>query len=255
MRNFNLFLLSCALLLTFTESNGQPLRVAVAANAQGLIKKLKVDFKKRTGIGLETIIGASGKLSAQIMNGAPYDIFLSADREFPDKLYAAGYGLRKPGVYALGSLIVCHLNSNGLKDWRSVALSSSVKKIAVANADTAPYGRAAKECLEFYGLSDKLSQKLIVGESISQVNSYIQTANVEMAFTTESFLYDIPDKSGFVWTRIDQRSYGEIAQGAILLAYSTKKNAQNARKFYDYLFSAPAQKIIANSGYHLPNQH
>ncbi|MDQ1142492.1 molybdate ABC transporter substrate-binding protein [Pedobacter agri] len=233
----------------------QPLRVAVAANAQSVIKKLQADFKKRTGIELEVIIGASGKLTAQIMNGAPYEIFLSADTEFPDQLFAKGYGLKSPKVYALGSLIVCGSAKGEVKNWQSLLKSIQVKKIAIANPKTAPYGKAAQESLKFFGLENDIASKLVFGESISQVNTYIQTSAVEVGFTTEAFLYERVDHSKVKWVRVDPKSYGKIEQAAILLKYANQTNLDKATQFYNYLSSPSARKIIDANGYHLPLQN
>ncbi|UKT64258.1 molybdate ABC transporter substrate-binding protein [Pedobacter mucosus] len=240
------------LLATNFHSSAQTLRIAVAANAQGLIKKLQADFKKQTGIETESIVGASGKLTAQIMNGAPYDVFLSADTEFPNKLFNAGFGLAKPKIYALGSLIICGSATGDLKNWQILLQSETIKKIAIANPKTAPYGRAAEESLKFYKLDANLKSKLVYGESISQVNTYLQTRTVNIGFTTESFLYENINKSGLKWARVDEKSYGKIEQAVILLSNAKKSGMVNAQKFYDYISSATAKKIIANSGYHLP---
>ncbi|KQM72637.1 molybdenum ABC transporter substrate-binding protein [Pedobacter sp. Leaf216] len=245
------FLLLIFLAVHFCAS-AQKLRIAVAANAQGLIKKLQLDFKKQTGIETEAIIGASGKLTAQIMNGAPYDLFLSADTEFPEKLFKAGYGIKKPKIYALGSLIVCSTFDGDISNWQAMIKSEQVKKVAIANPKTAPYGRAAQESLKFYQLEGQIAPKLVFAESISQVNTYLQTAVVSMGFTTEAFLYENSDKTKLKWTRINPESYARIEQAVILLANANKTGLAKANKFYDYLSSASARKIIASNGYHLP---
>jgi len=232
--------------------SAQKLRIAVAANAHGLIKKLQTDFKKRTGIETEVIIGASGKLTAQIMNGAPYEVFLSADTEFPDRLFNDGFGLAKPKIYALGSLIICGSAIADFKNWQSILNSGQVRKVAIANPKTAPYGKAAEESLKFYKLETKIKSKLVYGESIAQVNTYIQTGVVDWGFTTESFLYEKSDKTKWKWARVDEKSYGKIEQAVVLLSYAKKSGNSNAKKFYDYLSSSSARKIIASNGYHLP---
>ncbi|RZL32780.1 MAG: molybdate ABC transporter substrate-binding protein, partial [Pedobacter sp.] len=234
------------------NSSAQKLRIAVAANAHGVIKKLQADFKKQTGIETEAIIGASGKLTAQIMNGAPYEVFLSADTEFPDKIFKDGFGLVKPKIYALGSLIICGSAQGDFKNWPAVLSDEKIKKIAIANPKTAPYGRAAEESLKFYKADSKIKSKLVFGESISQVNTYLQTGVVDIGFTTESFLYENSDKSKLRWARVDEKSYGKIEQAVILLSYAKKSRNGNAQKFYDYLSSSSAKKIIASNGYHLP---
>ena len=234
------------------QLSAQVLRIAVAANAQQLIKRLQKDFERKTGIKSEAIVGASGKLTTQIMNGAPYDVFLSADTEFPQKLYAKQFGLQPPKIYALGSLIICGKTNLDLKNWPKILSGNKARRIAIANPKTAPYGKAAEEALKYYQLKDKISSKLVYAESISQVNTYIQTGAVELGFTTESFLYEHNDKSKLKWARVDAGSYGEIEQGAILLAYAKKGKLKEATQFFDYLSSSAAQQIIRKSGYHLP---
>jgi molybdate transport system substrate-binding protein len=252
-KKFNRYLLAF-LLSAFLGFNctAQTLRIAVAANAQGVIKKLQADFKKQTGIETEVIIGASGKLTAQIMNGAPFDVFLSADTEFPEKLYQAGFGLQKPKIYALGSLVVCGNIKGELKNWQKLLTSDQLSKIAIANPKIAPYGKAAEQALKFYGLTHQVNAKLVFGESISQVNTYLQTGVVAIGFTTEAFLYEPNTPSGLKWARVDQRSYEEIAQSAILLTFAKKGKLAAATRFYNYLYSASAKKIIRTNGYHLP---
>lgn len=228
----------------------QTLRVAVAANAQNLIKKLQVDFKNKTGITFEVVVGASGKLTTQIMHGAPYDVFLSADSNFPLQLFNAGFGLEKPVIYAKGSLIICAKRGTNLVNWQQAILNPAIKKIALANPKTAPYGKAAAEALGFYNLNEKITAKIVFGESISQVNTYLTTGNAQVAFTTEAFLYERLDKNKIVWKRVDSKTYSEIKQSAILLKHAGKSKDNAARKFYTYLLSSSAQKIIGKSGYH-----
>jgi len=247
---FSIFLV--ILMAASLNSAAQKLRIAVAANAQGVIKKLQADFKKRTGIETEAIIGASGKLTAQIMNGAPFEVFLSADAAFPEKLFKEGFGLAKPKIYALGSLIICGSAKGDFKNWPAMLKSEDVKKIAIANPKTAPYGRAASESLQFYKLDAKVKNKLVFGESISQINTYLQTGVVNIGFTTESFLYENVDKSELKWARVDESSYSKIEQAVILLSQAKKSGNSNAQKFYDYLSSAAAKRIISGNGYHLP---
>jgi molybdate transport system substrate-binding protein len=252
--NISKTLVVALLLLSTGQLSAQPVRIAVAANAQGLIKKLQTDFKKRTGLQTETIIGSSGKLTTQIKNGAPFDVFLSADTNFPEQLYTAGFGIKKPVVYALGSLIIFGDNKLDLNKWQNLLNTDLITKIAIANPKTAPYGRAAEEALTYYKLKEKVSVKLIYGESISQVNTYLQTGAVAIGFTTEAFVYEISNKSRFKWIRIDQKSYGPIAQGAILLTHAKGGRLAEATRFFDYLTSAAARKIISSNGYHLPHK-
>lgn len=226
----------------------QGLKVAVAANLQSVIKVLDADFKSKTGIVVEPIIGSSGNLVAQIKNGAPFDVFLSADMSFPDALYKAGFTLDKPVVYALGKLIICSTQNLDIKHWQTLILKDEVKKIAIANPAIAPYGKAAKEALVKLTLLDKITPKLVTGESISQVNTYIFNDAVSVGFTSQSFIYDSGQSKKLYWAAIDPKRYDPIQQGIVILKHAP--NSAHAEKFYKYLLSSSAKAIFKKYGYH-----
>jgi molybdate transport system substrate-binding protein len=231
---------------------GQPLRVAVAANAQYVVKALQADFKKKTGINLEIISGSSGKLTAQIKNGAPYDLFLSADMDMPLHLFQTGFGLSKPRVYASGSLIICSALNVSLKNWPALLIQPQIIKIALANPTLAPYGKAAEATLRHYKLWDNVQSKLIFGESIAQVNTYLTTGAVPVGFTTEALIYENLKKKKLNWVRVDPKLYPAIQQGVIVLKHAQKNNQKQAMQFYNYLFSAAAQQLFRQNGYQVP---
>lgn len=247
---FRKLILSTSLILTVLSAMAQqPIRVAVAANAQYVLNKLAADFKHKTGIEVEVISGSSGKLSTQIKNGAPYDIFLSADMDFAQSLHAEGFALAKPRVYALGSLIVCSTTGADVQNWKSYIAKNTAGKIAIANPKLAPYGNAAEQALNNLKLYDAVSSRLVFGESISQVNTYVLKGIVNIGFTTESLVYELTDQPNFKWQRVDPSVYQSIKQGAILLKYSKNKNFLNKKRFYDYLFSNGAKAIFKQFGY------
>ena len=233
-------------------TQAQPLRVAVAANAQFVTKALQADFKKKTGIETEVIVGSSGKLTAQIKNGAPYDVFLSADMEFPKALYNEGFGINRPKVYALGSLIVCSTSDFDVKNWRNLLVTGKVNKIAIANPALAPYGKAARQVLRNYGLWDKINTKMVFGESISQVNTYIAAGAVSLGFTTEALICESPDAAKLKWLKVDHKAYDEIKQGMLILLYAKKGNYNKAIKFFNYLQSPAARQLFVKNGYRIP---
>ncbi|QNK64206.1 molybdate ABC transporter substrate-binding protein [Pedobacter sp. PAMC26386] len=227
----------------------QPVRVAVAANAQFVLRKLASDFTERTAISVEIISGSSGKLTAQIKNGAPYDLFLSADMEFAQNVYDAGFALLKPKVYAMGSLIVCSVTGVAIENWKTIIIDPKLGKIAIANPDLAPYGKASLQALNYYGFYNKLSSRLVFGESISQINTYVLKGIVNIGFTTESLVYELSPADLFKWQKVDPRAYAPIKQGAVLLKHSKNKNFTKNKRFYDYLFSADAKAIFGQFGY------
>lgn len=228
----------------------QNIRVAAAANLQSVIEVLQKDFKQRTGVVIEPIVGSSGKLVAQISNGAPFDVFLSADMDFPENLFKNGFAVKKPVVYAAGSLIICSSQNIGFNNWERLLMSPRVKKIAIANPSIAPYGKAATELMQGKGILDDIRSKIVYGESISQVNTYITTGVVDVGFTTQVLVKEAGNKTSLYYQVIDPRQYQPILQGMVLLKHAA--NNPNAEKFYRYILSAGAKKIFMNYGYRMP---
>ncbi|MVN23355.1 molybdate ABC transporter substrate-binding protein [Mucilaginibacter arboris] len=237
--------LACLLLPFLTLA--QTIKVAVAANLQGVIKVLQEDFTQKTGTQIEPIVGASGNLTNQIKNGAPFDVFLSADMAFPENLYKAGFSTGKPIIYALGSLIICSNQNLGFNHWEQLLQSNSITKIAIANPATAPYGKAATEVLERKGILQKIQPKIVYGESIAQVNIYLTTGVATVGFTTEALISDAANKQQLYWKKIDAADYQPIEQGMVILKHATK-NIQ-AEQFFKYMQSASARTILKKYGY------
>ena len=243
------FLAVTVFLITGIATYAQGLKVAAAANLQGVIKVLQKDFQQRTGIVIEPIIGSSGNLVNQIKNGAPFDVFLSADMKFPEALYKDGFSIKQPVVYASGSLIICSTQDIGFDNWERVLLSERVKKIAIANASIAPYGRAAEEALKLKGVLDDVKSKVVYGESIAQVNTYISTGVVDVGFTTQALVKDAGDKVRLYFKVIDPKDYSPIQQGMVIVKQT--KNSAEAEKFYQYILSPAAKAIFKGYGYHV----
>lgn len=227
----------------------QNVRVAAAANLQSVIEVLQKDFKQKTGISIEPIVGSSGKLVAQISNGAPFDVFLSADMSFPETLFKRGFATKQPVVYAGGSLIICSSQNIGFENWERLLLTARVKKIAIANPAIAPYGKAAEELLKHKGILDEVKSKTVYGESISQVNTYITTGVADVGFTTQSLVKDIGPKTALYYKVIAPKYYKPILQGMVLLKHGAGN--PDAEKFYWYVLSPAAKSIFASYGYRM----
>ena len=226
---------------------GQSIKVAVAANLQSIIKVLAQDFNQKTGLTIEPIIGASGNLAAQIKNGAPYDLFLSADMNFPSQLYNEGFSSQKPIVYAKGSLIICSNQDIIIENWGNLLQSGKVVKIAIANPKIAPYGKATEEALTKLDILKNIQPKLVYGESISQVNTYITTGVVDIGFTTQAMVTDQTNKNKLYWKVVDANLYQPIEQGMVVLKSADNNNS--VQKFYQYLLSTSAKAIFEQYGY------
>jgi len=250
--NINLKLLikvlGVACLFWTDQAFAQNLKVAVAANLQSVIKVLGQDFKQKTGITIEPIVGSSGNLTTQIRNGAPYDVFLSADMGFPETLFKEGFSTKKPVVYAQGSLIICSNQNIGFENWERLLMTPRVKKIAIANPAIAPYGKAAEETLKDKGILNDIKPKIVYGESISQVNTYITTGEVEVGFTTQALVKDPASKTQLYWKIIDPKTYNPIEQGMVIIKHASEN--PDAEKFYQYIASPAAKAIFEQYGYH-----
>jgi molybdate transport system substrate-binding protein len=241
-------LLASVLLLLFTSAvfQQEKITVAVAANAQYAMKEIEVQYEKETGTQIELVISSSGKLTAQIKEGAPYDVFLSADMEFPEALYKEGLTVDAPKIYGYGKLILWTMKNLDLKK-KDLLLSPGVKTIAIANPKVAPYGEAAISAMKFSKQFEKAEKKIVYGESISQVSQYIFSQTADVGFTAKSVVLSPEMKNKGKWIDVDIKAYSPIAQGAALLKASRNKGA--AEKFYKYLYSEKAKAVFRKYGY------
>jgi len=226
--------------------------VAAAANVQFTLDDLKAEFTRETGIGVKAVIGSSGKLTSQIENGAPFDVFLSADMKYPAKVYKDGFSLQAPKVYGYGVLVLWTIKDLDLSKGISVLSDAAIGKIALADPQLAPYGREAVNALKFYKLYESLQKKLVMGESISQANQFITTGAADIGFTAKSIVLAPNMKDKGKWIEVDPQAYKPIAQGVIVLKYAQQDHLKEAAEFYDFLFSSPAQEIFKKYGYKLP---
>lgn len=241
------FLVLLSLLSIF--SNAQQLRVAVAANAQFVSVKLKEEFKKETGIDAELTIGSSGKLTAQIEQGAPFDVFMSADMKYPKELSDKGFTLDTPKIYAYGTLVIWSMQKRDLSKGLAIILNNDIIKIAVANPKLAPYGEATIAALTKQNLLQKVKPKIVYGENISQVNQYLLSGAAEIAFTAKSVVMDTAVSGKGNWVDVNKNLYDPIAQGVVVIKAAA--NADAAQKFYKFLFGKEAKAIFIKYGYRL----
>jgi molybdate transport system substrate-binding protein len=244
----NISLLIPILFLTGSTFQQDKVTIAVAANAQYPMKEIEKQYEKETGKQVELIIGSSGKLTAQIREGAPFDIFLSADTEYPQLLYKESLTLSEPKIYAYGSLVLWTCKEFDLLNM-NVLLLPEVKVITIANPKIAPYGQAAIDVMKYYKLYEKAEPKLVYGESISQVNQYISSKAADIGFTAKSVVLSPEMYGKGKWMEIDKKAYRPIAQAAVLLKYSKERNFADAQLFYNYLYSEKAKNIFKKYGY------
>jgi molybdate transport system substrate-binding protein len=245
-----LFFLFIALLFALYLSAQTKITVAVAANMQYAMDSLKAEFNKTDNTEIDVVLGASGKLTQQIMQSAPFDIFISADTAFPKKLADTGFAAAPPKVYAQGLLVLWSVKddvqpSADLK----LLVNENIQHIAIANPKTAPYGAAAEFILKKYNLYDKIASKLVTGESITQTSQFIATQAADVGFTAKSIVISDEMKGKGKWVELKRNDYPPIKQAAVLLKYGQENHAAEAKKFYDFLFSAKAKAIYKKFGY------
>jgi len=238
------------LFLIINFAYGQTITIAVAANASYVIPKLVQKFKQsHPNIDIKVILGASGNLTAQINQDAPYDIFMSANMKYPNALYKTKKAITKPKVYAKGSLAILSITKRDFSKGIDIILDKDIKTIAVANPKTAPYGIVTKQALKNSMLYDKVRSKFVYGQSISQTLTYtLRAANI--GFVAKSLLFSSKMarfKKGINWEDVDHTLYKPIDQGIVILLNG--KNKQLVKEFYDFIFTNDAKKILENFGY------
>lgn len=239
------------MLITFASASS--INIALATNVSYTISDLKHSFKKiYPDIDVKITLSGSGSLTSQIKNGAPYDIFMSANMDYPQALYKDNLTLTKPKIYAQGSLAILSAKKRDFSDLSKLLQSRDIKHIAIANPKTAPYGKASIETLKNLKLYKNLKKKFVYAQSISQTITYIMTA-VDIGFIAKSSLYSSnmkQYKKGTHWLALDSNLYTPINQGIVILKHA--KNNEDAKKFYKFILSEKAREIFKKFGYTLP---
>lgn len=230
----------------------ETLTVAIAPNVKFAFDDLQAEFKKESGIDLKPVYAASGALTAQIKNGAPFDVFVSADMSFPEEVFKSGFAAAPPKPYAYGILVLWTAKDLDLANWKALLADPRVEKIAVPNPKTAPYGREAMKLLAHLKLDETLKAKLVYAESIGQSASYVQTRVVDVGFNAKSVAASKEMQGKGKWMEIREAPVEPIAQGAVILKHGQETSPAAAKKFFDFLYSPKARAIFAAHGYLLP---
>jgi molybdate transport system substrate-binding protein len=241
------------LLLVHGMLFAKSVNVAVAANVSYAIKDLVKEFNKLyPDIKVRVVLGSSGKLTAQIKNKAPIDIFMSADMRYPEALYSQKIATTKPTVYAQGVLALLSVKKRDFSKGIDILKDKSIRVIAISNPKTAPYGIAAMEALKGANLLQKVKAKFVYGESVSQTISYSVTA-ADIGLVAKSALFS-PKMTAFKetqnWIEIDRKTYTPINQGVVIIRGA--KGKKGVSEFYNFLLSKKAQNIFKHFGYIMP---
>jgi molybdate transport system substrate-binding protein len=242
-----------ALPLAGSYAHAQSVKVAASADLKFAMQELAAQFEKQNGAKLDVTYGSSGNFLAQIQNGAPFDLFFSADSEYPKKLEAVG--VAEPGTlreYAVGHIVIWTPSDSGInpaKDGWKCLLDQRVKKIAIANPEHAPYGRAAGAAMKKAGIYEQVKPKLVYGENISQAAEFVQSGSAQAGIVALSMAVSPAMKNGNRW-EIPADSYPSIKQAAVLLQASKNKDA--ARQFLDFVSGSQGQEILKRFGFTVP---
>jgi len=226
------------------------INIAVAANVSYAIEELKAEFAKTNpDTNVRVTLGSSGKLTAQIKNGAPYSLFMAANMKYPEALYSDKISVTKPVVYAQGALAYLSTKKQDYTKGITFLADKAISKIAIANPKTAPYGKAAVEAMKNAKIYEVVEPKFVYAESISQTVTYALTA-ADIGLIAKSSLYSdtmTKYKEGENWVAVDPSLYTPIKQGIVILK-NGEKNAE-VKAFYDFMLGAKAKEILVSYGY------
>lgn len=226
-------------------ANAAETSVAVAANFTATAREIGAQFAAATGHAATFSFGSTGKLYTQIVNGAPFQVFLAADDEHPRRLEAEGPAV--PGsrfTYAVGTLVLWSRDETLVDGEGEVLKTDNFRKLAITNVKTAPYGRAAVEVMRNLGVWEVLQGRIVQGEALTQTYQFIATGNAELGFIALSQVISQP--SGSTWV-VSRHLHSPIRQDAVLLTRGADNPA--ARAFVEFLRDPAAVKIIARYGY------
>jgi|WetSurMetagenome_2_1015567.scaffolds.fasta_scaffold00061_49 molybdate transport system substrate-binding protein len=240
----------CAALAACAVACAQ-ITVACAANMQFAMQGIDSAFAKQGG-SARIIYGASGKFAAQIKSGAPFDVFVSADMEYPDSLCAWKQAVGKPRVYAYGKLVLWSMKPGLAARGIAGLADSSVKAIAVADPARAPYGRESIRALKKAGVYDAVSRRLVFGESIGQAAQYIVSGSADAGFCAKAIVLSPRMQGTGAWAEVDSSLYDRISQGVVVCRYGADNNPSLSQKFVAFLLGEEARAVLGQYGYALP---
>ncbi|MGP0097808.1 MAG: molybdate ABC transporter substrate-binding protein [Terriglobales bacterium] len=245
--------LAASLLLLAACATAQEITVAVAADMSATLPQLVDAYTKKTGRTVKLSFGASGNLTNQIRNGAPFDIFFSADEEYPRQLVSEGLASKDTLYrYAVGRLVLWIPGDSPLdlqKLGIEALLDPSVKKISMANPAHAPYGRAAEGALRHFGIYDQVSSRLVLGENVSQAAQFVESGNAQAGLIALSHaLAPAMKDKGRYWT-VPLDAYPTLNQAAVVLSKSKQQEA--AREFLEFVRTPEAASLLAKFGFSL----
>jgi len=245
------------LLATSAQGAGRTLNVAAAADLKFALDEISAAFRKEApAIDVRVSYGSSGSFFAQIVNGAPYDLFLSADVSYPRRLVEAGLAARGSEFpYAVGRLVLWVPRESRLDLQRlgmGALLDPTVRRIAIANPDHAPYGKAAEAAMRSAGILDQLRPRLVLGENISQAAQFVQSGNADAGILALSLALAPAMRDGGSYWEVPEASFPRMDQGGVVLTASREPEA--AAAFVTFLTGPAGRVILSRFGFKLPGR-
>lgn len=221
------------------------LKIATASNMKFAMEEIVELFQNSHNVEVDIVLGSSGGLTSQIENGAPHDIFVSADTKYPNYLFELGITSEQPKVYGSGKLVLWSLKD--VEPSLTILTTPKINSIAVSNPKTAPYGELTKHVLATLGMYENVYSKLVFGESISQCDTYIYSGAVDVGITSMASVKSKQMEGVGNWIEIDSSLYDYLPQSAVLI--KTKQPHASAQLFYEFLFSNEVKTILRSYGY------
>ena len=256
VRRIRPLVLAAVMLLDSRLASAQTLTVAAASDLQAVFPRLAQQFRHETGHSVSTVFGSSGNFYTQIQNGAPFDLFFSADIDYARQLETAR--LAEPGslrVYAAGQIVLWARKDAGIDLSRGLAVlnDARVRKVSIANPEHAPYGRAAVAALQHEGVYDRVKAKLVLGENISQAAQFVQSGAADVGIVALSLTLGGEARAFGVSYDIPADAYPPLEQAVVILASS--KNKGLAREFLAFLRKPDVMRTLEDYGFRAPGSH
>lgn len=252
MKHFKLLFVVFTLFLT-TTAHAEQMTIAAAADLKFAMDEIVTGFKKEyPGNDLNVTYGSSGKFHTQIMQGAPFDIYFSADISFPRELAAKGLAASEVRPYAVGRIVLWSNSMDASRMTLASLTNPRITKIAIANPKHAPYGKRAEEALKASGVWDKLQPKFVFGENIAQTAQYVQSGNVQIGIIALSLALNPELAKKGSYYLIPDNLHNPLEQGYIITKFGANKPL--VKKFADYMGSKKARSIMTKYGFVLPGE-
>jgi len=244
-----ILIIIASLILSF-QLQSQTVRIAAAGNLRYLLDDIKALYAaKNPKVKIDISLGASGALTQQITNGAGYDLFMAADKVYPDKLKDMGYTSGEVKTYAFGKLVLWS-NMVDVSQGIEIITNKSVTHIAIAKPDVAPYGARAIECLKYYKLLDKVQDKIVYADNIAQAAQFAQSGNAEIGFLALALALSPEMKNNGKYIELDPKSYKPVEQAMVLIK-GWERNPE-AKKFMVFVLSNECKPVFEKYGFIVP---